>query len=137
MRPGGILVVGLYNAFARLPLRLRRAVAKLTGFRWIPWDPVLLDRRAEPARREAWLRDQYRHVEEHRHTLGEVRSWFRDSGLEYLRTFPSALLSGEPDDLFAQSEDEWAVEDVLAQLSWIRPLAGEGGLFAAVGCRRA
>src|SRR5262245_23348989 len=46
VRPGGILVIGVYNAYARLPLRLRRAVAKLTGLRWIPWDPVLRDRRA-------------------------------------------------------------------------------------------
>jgi 2-polyprenyl-3-methyl-5-hydroxy-6-metoxy-1,4-benzoquinol methylase/uncharacterized protein YbaR (Trm112 family) len=135
VRPGGVLVVGLYNAIARLPMRLRRAFARMTGFRWIPFDPVLRDRRAEPARRVAWLRDQYHHVEEHRHTLGEVRSWFRDNGLEYLRSFPSALLSGESDDLFAQSEDDWGFEDLLAQLSWIRPLGGEGGVFAAVGCR--
>jgi SAM-dependent methyltransferase len=135
VRPGGVLVIGLYNAYARLPLRLRRAVARLTGYRWIPWDPVLRDRRAEPARREAWLRDQYRHVEEHRHTLRQVQSWFRDNGVEYLRAFPSALLAGESDELFEQSEDDWAVEGVIAQLSWMCVLGGEGGVFAAVGCR--
>jgi len=137
VRPGGVLVIGLYNAYARLPLRLRRAVARLTGYRWIPWDPVLRDRRAEPARREAWLRDQYQHVEEHRHTLRQVQSWFRDNGVEYLRAFPSALLAGESDELFAQSEDDWAVEGVIAQLSWMRVLGGEGGVFATIGCRLA
>ena len=137
VRPGGVLVVGLYNAYARLPLRLRRTVARLTGYRWIPWDPVLRDRLTEPARREAWLRDQYRHVEEHRHTLREVQAWFHDNGLEYLRAFPSALLAGESDELFAQSEDDWAIEGVLAQLSWMRALGDEGGVFAAVGCRPA
>jgi SAM-dependent methyltransferase len=135
VRPGGVLVVGLYNAYARLPLRLRRAVARLTRFRWIPWDPVLRDRRAQPARREAWLRDQYRHVEEHRHTLHEVQGWFRENGVEYLRAFPSALLAGESDELFTQSEDDWAIEGLVAQLSWMRALGGEGGLFAAVGWR--
>jgi SAM-dependent methyltransferase len=135
VRPGGVLVVGLYNVYARLPLRLRRAAARLTGYRWIPWDPVLRDRRGEPARREAWLRDQYHHVEEHRHTLREVQAWFRDNGLEYLRAFPSALLAGESDELFAQSEDDWAIEGVIAQLSWMRTLGAEGGVFAAVGCR--
>ena len=134
-RPGGVLVVGLYNAYARLPLRLRRAVARLTHYRWIPWDPVLRDRRAQPARREAWLRDQYRHVEEHRHTLHEVQTWFRENGVEYLRAFPSALLGGESDELFTQSEDDWAIEGLIAQLSWMRALGGEGGVFAAVGCR--
>jgi len=134
-RPGGVLVVGLYNTYARLPLRLRRAVARLTGCRWIPWDPVLSDRRSQPARREAWLRDQYQHVEEHRHTLREVQTWFRENGVEYVRAFPSALLAGEPDELFTQSEDNWAVEGLIAQLSWMHSLGGEGGVFATIGCR--
>ena len=136
LRPGGTVVVGLYNAYARLPHRLRRGVARLTGFRWIPWDPVLRDRRAEPARHEAWLRDQYRHVEEHRHTLGEVQGWFRENGVEYLRAYPDTLLAAEQltgDGLFRAAEDDWPVENVLAQLSWARTLAHEGGLFLVVG----
>src|SRR5439155_22803258 len=32
-RPGGWIIVGLYNAFARIPLRVRRAVARLSGYR--------------------------------------------------------------------------------------------------------
>jgi len=134
-RPGGIVVVGLYNAYARLPLRVRRAVARLTGFRWVPLDPVLRDRKAEASRREAWLRDQYQHVEEHRHTLGQVQGWFRANGVEYLRAFPSALLGGEAPDLFAQSADDWAPERLLTQLGWMASLGGEGGLFVAVGTR--
>jgi SAM-dependent methyltransferase len=136
LRPGGMVVVGLYNAYARLPHRLRRGVARLTGFRWIPWDPVLRERHAEPARREAWLRDQYRHVEEHRHTLGEVQGWFRENGVEYLRAYPDTLLAAERltgDALFQAAEDDWPVENVLAQLSWARTLSHEGGLFVVVG----
>src|SRR5712671_4777579 len=83
-KPGGMIVVGLYNAFARIPLRVRRLVARLSGYRWIPFDAVLRDRENEPARREAWLRDQYRHPEEHRHTLAEVQSWFEENDTEYL-----------------------------------------------------
>jgi len=136
LRPGGVVVVGLYNAYARLPHRLRRGVARLTGFRWIPFDPVLRERRAEPSRREAWLRDQYRHVEEHRHTLGEVQGWFRENRVEYLRAFPDTLLASEPPrggDLFCAVEDDWAFENVLAQLGWARTLSHEGGLFVVVG----
>jgi len=135
VRPGGVLVIGLYNSFARLPLRMRRALGRLSGFRFIPCDPVLHSRRAEPERREAWLRDQYQHVEEHRHTLGEVKGWFRENGIEYLRAFPSALLSDDSEDLFAQSPDDWALEGLAAQLSWMRSLGGEGGLFVVVGAR--
>ena len=136
LRPGGIVVVGLYNAYARLPHRVRRGVARLTGFRWIPLDPVLRERRSEPARREAWLRDQYRHVEEHRHTLREVQGWFRENRVEYLRAYPDTLLAAEPisgTELFGPADDDWAFENVLAQLSWARTLSHEGGLFVVVG----
>jgi SAM-dependent methyltransferase len=136
IRPGGMLVLGLYNSVARLPLRVRRLVARLSGFRFIPWDPVLRDRKTDAARREAWLRDQYQHVEEHRHTLGEVRGWFRKGGLEYLRAYPSTLLGGEANELFVQ-EDDWAIERAVAQVSWMRRLGHEGGLFVAIGSKPA
>jgi 2-polyprenyl-3-methyl-5-hydroxy-6-metoxy-1,4-benzoquinol methylase len=134
-RPGGVLLIGVYNRYARLPLRLRRGLARLTGFRWVPWDPILQGRRAEPARREAWLRDQYQHVEEHRHTLAEVQRWFRENGVLYLRAFPSALVGDEEPDLFAQSPDAWPIEGLIAQLAWMRTLGREGGLAIAVGTR--
>jgi len=126
-RPGGVIVLGLYNAFARIPLRVRRAL-HLARF-----DPVLRDRAAEPARREAWLRDQYQHPEEHRHTIGEVHRWFAENGVEYLRTFPSSLLMTDSDELFSPAEDHWAFEEWLAQLGWMRTLGHEGGLFVTIG----
>ncbi|MDB5671535.1 MAG: ubiquinone/menaquinone biosynthesis methylase [Alphaproteobacteria bacterium] len=133
VRPGGHVVLGLYNLYARLPLRLRRAIARLTGMRWVPFDPVLRDRKAEPARREAWLRDQYLHPEEHSHSVAEVRRWFAENGLEFVSTYPPALLGGEePGDLFAPAEDHWPPEQWLAQLGWMRSLGHEGGLFVAV-----
>lgn len=134
-RPGGMIVLGLYNAFARIPLRLRRAVARLSGYRWVPFDPVLRDRRNEPMRRVAWLRDQYRHPEEHRHTLAEVQGWFAENGVEYVRAYPSALIGEDPEDLFAWAADSWWLEGWLAQLGWIRSLGQEGGLFVTVGRR--
>jgi len=116
-------------------MRLRRAIAKLSGYRLIPFDPVLRDRRQERDRCEAWLRDQYRHPEEHRHTLAEVQQWFAENGVEYLRAYPSALLGRETEDdeLFAPAADNWRLEGWLAQLGWIRTLGHEGGLFVTIG----
>ena len=134
-RPGGMIVLGVYNAFARVPSRLRRVVARLSGFRVVPFDPVLRERGGETARREAWIRDQYQHPEEHRHTLAEVQSWFAENGVEYVRSYPSAVLGDEPDDLFAPAEDDWTVEGWLAQLGWMWTLGREGGLFFTIGRR--
>ncbi|TMB36459.1 MAG: methyltransferase domain-containing protein [Deltaproteobacteria bacterium] len=91
-RPGGTVIVGLYNAVARIPHRLRRG--------------------------------------------GEVRGWFRDNGVEWLRAVPDTLLGTDPPgsaDLFQPAGDDWVVEDALAQISWAGKLAHEGGLFVAVG----
>jgi SAM-dependent methyltransferase len=135
-RPGGIIVLGLYNTWSRIPHRLRRAIGRLTGFKWIPLDPILRDRAGEPARREAWLRDQYMHPEEHRHTTREVQRWFEDSGVEYLRTYPDSLFAAEKlaeDALFDPSEDDWGFENWVAQVAWMKSLAHEGGLWVTIG----
>ena len=137
VRPGGIIVLGLYNTFARIPFRLRRLVATLTGYRCIPFDPVLKDRENEPGRREAWVRDQYQHPEEHCHTLAEVQAWFAENGVEYVRAYPSAMLNlgSESEDLFANAADNWRIEGWLAQIGWIAALGHEGGVFVTVGRR--
>jgi SAM-dependent methyltransferase len=135
-RPGGIIVLGVYNAFARIPTRMRRLAARLTGFRVVPFDPVLRNREHDPARRKAWLRDQYQHPEEHRHTIAEVQRWFAERGVEYLRTYPSAVLGEEPAELFSPAADNWGPERWLAQLGWMHALGHEGGLFFTIGWRR-
>jgi SAM-dependent methyltransferase len=135
-RSGGIVIVGVYNACARIPLRLRRAIARATRYRIVPFDPVLRARRHEPARREAWLRDQYQHPEEHCHTVAEVKQWYARSDVDYLRTFPSTVFDDEPADLFERAVDDWVVERCLTQLEWMWTLGGEGGLFFTIGRRR-
>jgi len=132
-RPGGLIVVGLYNAIARIPVRLRRTVARLTRFRSVPFDPVLRERRGDDARREAWLRDQYRHPEEHCHTVSAVKRWFAENGVEYLRSFPSTVFEDAGDPLFAPAVDDWTVEAWLAQLGWVWTRRHDGGLFMMIG----
>jgi SAM-dependent methyltransferase len=132
-RRGGIVIVGVYNAVARLPLRLRRLVARTSGFRVVPFDPVWRERRGDPARREAWLRDQYQHPEEHSHTVAEVRRWFAASGVDVLRSFPSTVMEDESAALFEPAVDDWRVERWIAQAGWMWTLGGEGGLFFTIG----
>jgi SAM-dependent methyltransferase len=140
VRPRGVIVLGLYNVYARVPLRLRRAIAKLSGYRFIPWDPVLRSRDSEPERRRAWLRDQYQHPEEHRHTLTEVQRWFAENDVEYVRAYPNPLIGAEPLEgsaLFSKAEDSWGFENLVAQLGWAWSLGYEGGLFVTIGRRAA
>jgi len=135
-RPGGVIVIGLYNRFARIPSHARKIVARLSDYRVVPFDPVLRDRREDAARREAWVRDQYRHPEEHTHTIADVQRWFAEHDVEYLRTYPSTVWGDETRDLFARADDNWRLESWLAQLGWMATLGREGGLFFTIGVRR-
>ena len=81
------------------------------------------------------MQDQYRHPEEHRHTLAEVQRWFAENGVDYVRAYPSAMLGEDGDELFDPAPDNWLLEGWLAQLGWIRSLGHEGGLFFTVGRR--
>jgi SAM-dependent methyltransferase len=137
-KPGGFIVVGLYNVYARLLHRARRLAAKLSGYHYVPFDPVLRDRATEVERREAWLRDQYRHPEEHCHTIAEVQRWFLENDVEYLRTYPNAVIGEAPlegDALFTPAADDWWFENLLSQLGWAATLGHEGGLFVTIGRR--
>jgi hypothetical protein len=71
-----------------------------------------------------------------RHTLAEVQGWFEESGVDYLRAYPSAVLGEEPEDLTAHAADNWRPEGWLAQPGWIGRLGRESGLFFTVGRRR-
>jgi len=135
-RPGGIVIVGVYNAIARVPLRVRRTIARATRFRVVPFDSVLRERRQESARRAAWLRDQYQHPEEHSHTIAEIKRWFSGNDVRYLRSFPSTVMDDESDDLFGSAVDDWSIESWIAQLGWMWTLGAEGGLFFTIGTRQ-
>jgi SAM-dependent methyltransferase len=135
-RKGGIVIVGVYNAVARVPLRIRRSIARTATFRLVPFDRVLRERRNEPARHNAWLRDQYQHPEEHTHSVAEVAQWFNENDLEYFRSFPSTVTGDQSDDLFTPAVDDWAIERWIAQVGWMWTLGGEGGLFFSIGARR-
>ena len=139
VRPGGTIVLGLYNVYARFPHRLRRVCARLTKNRFIPFDPVLRARDAEPERRKAWLRDQYEHPEEHRHTLSEVQRWFGENDIDYVRAYPNTILAADPlegADLFVAAEDNWGFENWIAQIGWATTVAYEGGLFVTIGRKK-
>src|SRR5262249_60878234 len=93
-------------------------------------------RRTEPGRRRASQRDQKQQPEEHRHTIGQVKRWFSENGIRYLRTYPSTLVGAAPlegTQLFTPAEDDWFLERGLTQLGWMGTLSKEGGLWVTIG----
>jgi hypothetical protein len=65
-----------------------------------------------------------------------VQGWFRENGIEYLRSYPDTLFAADAldgDELFSAAEDDWPFENFLSQLGWAFKLGREGGLFVTVG----
>ncbi len=137
VKPGGHLVVGLYNRYGRLATDLRRQLFRLSGghARWI--DPVLRRGTLSAAKRRSWFADQYRHPHELKHAFGEVLGWFDRAGIEFVRGVPA--LRPEDDGLegptlFAPQPRGDALERFLVQAGQIfAPGQREGGFFIMIG----
>ena len=66
-------------------------VARLSGYRWIPFDPVLRDRaRRAGARARPGCATSIATPRSTATRVAEVRGWFAENGVEYLRTYPSS-----------------------------------------------
>jgi carbamoyltransferase len=135
LKPGGHIVVGLYNRYGRLFTDLRRQLFRMTGgrARWI--DPVLRAGGISASKRKAWFMDQYRHPHESKHTFDEILGWFDQQGLEFVRGVPALTPEPEPlddADLFQPARRGNQLEHFLAQLQQISAGNREGGFFLMI-----
>jgi SAM-dependent methyltransferase len=137
LKPGGTIVIGLYNRFGRLMTDLRRLAFRATGGRgkWI--DPMLRQVMRSEGKRRAWFADQYRHPHESKHTTDEVLGWFDETGVEFVRGVPSVTPTYDPIgevDLFAPRPRGSSLEHAVAQLGQVFGSGQrEGGLFVMIG----
>jgi ubiquinone/menaquinone biosynthesis C-methylase UbiE len=136
VRPGGYIVIGLYNKYGRLMMDLRRNVFRLTGGRGKWLDAQLRSRQMSDQKRRAWFSDQYRHPHESKHTIGEVLQWFDECGLKFTRGIAS--VTGEADELtrgnlFDPTPKGTRLDHFLIQSREIVTGSREGGFFIMIG----
>ena len=108
LRPGGKVLISLYNVLGFMPREVRRRVARLLGGddlgKRITWGSRLFPFTARRLRRgkentddpESALYDYFAIPHETLHSIGEVLSWFDRCGIDYLGTFPPAKLGDYP-----------------------------------------
>ena len=100
-KPGGIVVVGLYNAYGRVPTFLR---SKVIGVLGPNIDHVVRTSIRDPRKADIWIKDQYFNPHETWHSMDEVLDWFDENGVRYLNCRPSLLGSnGEAADVFLRA----------------------------------
>jgi len=141
-KPGGLVIIGLYNKYGRLRTVFRqllyRALFRGTLAQRIVYllDPYLRTNISNDKKR-AWFRDQYTHPRESLHSLDDVLNWFSSEGVEYVGSIPSCTgKSFVGIDEMSLDTGTW-MQRFIAQVSMLwSPLGGEGGLFIVIGRRR-
>jgi SAM-dependent methyltransferase len=127
VKPGGLVLIGLYNRYARLPILWRRRVFERFGSTL-----YFLDRR------EPWFHDQYRHPHETRHSIDGVMGWFDTGGIDFLSSIPAA--DGSPfthsTRLFEPHSRGTMTVRLAAQLQMLLTGGRDGGLFMMIGRKR-
>lgn len=139
VRPGGYIVIGLYNTYGRLLLDLRRALFRFTGGKFKQLDPYLRKTRMSAAKQDAWFADQYQHPHESKHTMGEVLRWFEANDFEFVNAVPkfSVWEPFDPDErLFEPAGQGTRFERALAQAKMIVTGSREGGFYIVIGKKR-
>lgn len=137
VKPGGYIIIGLYNRLGRLRTDFRRILYKALGDRALLLDPHLR-KDLSPAKRLAWIRDQYSHPQERKHTISEVLRWFDETGFDFINSIPKIIGEFAADEkLFARNDRGASTDRILAELGMLfSSNGGEGGLYIMLGQKR-
>lgn len=134
-KPGGIVMVGLYNAPARVMTWIRSKLIQLVGPKI---DYVVRNRIEDVRKADIWIRDQYFNPHETWHSIDEVLEWFEENDVEFLNCFPPILGSSGEDTagLFFATEPGTRYQRIVTQLSWLGTISREGSLFDVIGRKK-
>jgi 2-polyprenyl-3-methyl-5-hydroxy-6-metoxy-1,4-benzoquinol methylase len=140
VKPGGYIIVGLYNLFGRAQTRFRRFLSSFLGRRVERLDPYLAGTRMATEKRLAWYMDQYQNPHESLHTMDEVLGWFDNHSIDFVRAVPSTLFGGAIDTEYRRSlfdpESRGSKLDRIFSQCRQMFFDTEGGLFVIIGKRK-
>lgn len=133
VKPGGHLLVGLYNRIGRIRTDIRRGLYRVLGEPALRLDPYLRTQLSDEKRR-AWIKDQYLHPQERKHTMSEVLDWFDQAGFAFVSSIPR-IRGGfsQHERLFQPQDAGTSMDRVLAETGMIFSHGHEGGLFIMIG----
>lgn len=137
VKPGGHILIGLYNKIGRLRTDLRRVLYKSFGERALALDPHLRQELSAEKRR-SWIRDQYLHPAERKHSMSELLAWFEEGGFSFVSSIPkiAGALTAE-ESLFQARTSGTKLDRVIAETAMLfSKLGGEGGLYIMIGQKK-
>ncbi len=136
VKPGGLVIIGLYNKIGRLTTDVKRIVFRLSGDRLRFLDSHMRNQNYNRARKRAWFMDQYEHPHESKHSYDEVIGWFESSGFEFLFSIPKIDGPFSSDEqLFMPHHKGTKFDRLATQLQMLLRGGIDGGLFIMIGRR--
>jgi SAM-dependent methyltransferase len=135
VRPGGYILVGLYNTIGRLTTDLRRFLFDKFGDGLRFLDGHMRNRTYNEARKRAWFLDQYKHPHESKHSYDEVLQWFEIAGFQFMSSIPK-IGAGEIDpeeNLLAPHDKGTRLARWTTQIEMLIRGGSDGALFIMVG----
>ncbi|MCI0624201.1 MAG: class I SAM-dependent methyltransferase [Acidobacteria bacterium] len=137
VKPGGIILIGLYNRIGRLTTDFRRFLFRMTHDHLKFLDGHMRNRQYNEPRKRAWFMDQYKHPHESKHGMGEVIEWFEACGFEYLITIPKidGSLFTANERLFEPHCKGNRLSRFLTEVEMLLEGGVDGALFITIGRR--
>jgi SAM-dependent methyltransferase len=135
VKPGGVIVIGLYNKIGRLTTDFKRFLFRLSADRLSFLDGHMRNKKYNKDRKRAWFFDQYKHPHESKHTFSEVIDWYETNGFEYLSSIPKI----EPgpftteEKLFEPHDKGTKASRFFAELEMLLTGGADGALFMVIG----
>ena len=135
LKPGGHIVIGLYNWLGRLPTLWRRRLIETFGDRMAALDSRLRGDALNSGRWAAWFRDQYKHPHESKHSMGEVLGWFRSNNVEFVSSVPSIgdVEFKDDEQLFSTAPCRQRLDRLSSEIEMLVIRRTDGGLYIMIG----
>jgi len=135
VKPGGTIIIGLYNKVGRLTTDFKRLLFRLTRDRLSFLDGHMRNRQYNADRKRAWFFDQYKHPHESKHTYSEVIDWFESNGFEYLFSIPKIEAGAFSNDeqLFVKHDKGTNLTRFLTELEMLLQGGADGALYIMIG----
>ncbi len=135
VKPGGVILIGLYNKYSRLVTDFIRMALRASGDRLRFLDPRLRDKTADKVRQHTWFMDRFKNPHESKHSIAEVQGWFEQAGFEFLNSIPKA--TGEKfaadEKLFEPHLKSTNLDQFFVQMGELLAGGRDGGLFVMIG----
>ena len=132
LKPGGIIVIGLYHRYGRIIQKIRQSLIKIFGDSFKFLDKRFREKISDK-KKYAWFLDQYKNPSETTHTYLEVLNWFKVENIEFLSSIPFDF--NPENKLFQKREAKNRFEIFLKEISLAFNLKqiSEGGFFVMIG----